>query len=327
MLPMVTVGGLAIALGFTFSDAYSVEQKEGSLAWALNLIGSGVAFQLFVAMLSGFIAFSIADRFGLVPGLIGGMLAQHFGAGFLGGIASGFLAGYLTKFLAEIIQVPDIFKGLKAILILPLLSSLLVGLVMTYLIAPPLYLTLHALTGWLSGMQEVNALLFGMALGTMMAIDMGGPVNKAATTFAIGLLASKIYTPMATVMVAGMTPPLGLAIAAWLLKDRFDTEEREAAGAAFVLGLSFVTEGALPFAARDPLHVIPALIGGSAVGGGLAMFCGVEFLVPHGGLFATVIPAAVTQVSAFFVALTSGILVTVGLLALLKQPRKQAGRA
>ena len=256
MLPVVIAGGLAIALAFAIGGIYAGDQK-GTLAAALSLIGGGTAFHLFVAVLSGFIAFSIADRPGIAPGLVGGMLAQTLGAGFLGGIVSGFLAGYLTKFLADKIKLPSTLEGLKPVLILPFLSTIAVGLLMIYVIAPPVQALNSAMNTWLNGMRGANAVYLGLILGGMMAFDMGGPVNKAAYTFAVGLLASKIYTPMAAVIAAGMTPPLGLALATILFKNRFDLEEREAGGPAFVLGMSFITEGAIPFAAKDPFHVIP----------------------------------------------------------------------
>ena len=236
MLPVVIAGGLAIALAFAIGGIYAGDQK-GTLAAALSLIGGGTAFHLFVAVLSGFIAFSIADRPGIAPGLVGGMLAQTLGAGFLGGIVSGFLAGYLTKFLADKIKLPSTLEGLKPVLILPFLSTIAVGLLMIYVIAPPVQALNSAMNTWLNGMRGANAVYLGLILGGMMAFDMGGPVNKAAYTFAVGLLASKIYTPMAAVIAAGMTPPLGLALATILFKNRFDLEEREAGGPAFVLGL------------------------------------------------------------------------------------------
>jgi PTS system fructose-specific IIC component len=319
MLPVVIAGGLAIALAFAFGGIYAGDQK-GTLAAALSQIGGGTAFHLFVAVLSGFIAFSIADRPGIAPGLVGGMLAQNLGAGFLGGIASGFIAGYLTKFLADKIRLPVTLQGLMPVLILPFLSTISVGLLMIYVVAPPVHGINEALAAWLNGMRGANALLLGVVLGSMMAFDMGGPVNKAAYTFAVGLLASKIYTPMAAVIAAGMTPPLGLALAAWLFKNRFEAEEREAAAPALVLGLSFITEGAIPFAAKDPLRVIPATMMGSATAGALSMVAGVQFLVPHGGVFAALIPGAVTGLGAYLVAILAGTLVTTGALFFLKRP-------
>jgi PTS system fructose-specific IIC component len=319
MLPVVIAGGLAIAVAFALGGIYAGDQK-GTIAAALSQIGGGTAFHLFVAVLSAFIAYSIADRPGIAPGLVGGMLAQNMGAGFLGGILSGFLAGYFTKFLADKIKLPTTLQGLMPVLILPFISTITVGLLMIYVIAPPVGVLNHAMNDWLNGMRGANALVLGVILGAMMAFDMGGPVNKAAYTFAVGLLASKVYTPMAAVIAAGMTPPLGLALASFLFKNRFDREEREAGGAALVLGLSFITEGAIPFAAKDPLRVIPSIMLGSAVAGAISMVCGVQFLVPHGGIFAALIPGAVTNLLAYFVALVVGTLVTTGALFILKRP-------
>jgi fructose PTS system EIIBC or EIIC component len=326
MLPVVIAGGLAIALAFALGGIYAGEQ-EGTLAWALSQIGGGTAFQLFVAVLSAFIAFSIADRPGIAPGLVGGMLAHNLEAGFLGGIASGFLAGYLTRFLAERIRLPTMLEGLKPVLILPFVATLVVGLLMIYVIAPPVQVLNTVMTEWLVSLSGAHAALLGLILGSMMAFDMGGPLNKAAYTFAVGLLASQIYTPMAAVMAAGMTPPLGLAVAVLLFRRRFDLEEREAGGPAAVLGLSFITEGAIPFAAKDPLRVIPALMLGSAVAGALSMVAGVQLLVPHGGIFAVVIPGAVTNLLPYLFAIAAGTLVTAGALFMLKRRLPVAPRA
>jgi PTS system fructose-specific IIC component len=319
MLPLVVAGGLMIALAFALGGIYA-GQQTGTLAAALNQIGGGTAFSLFVAVLSAFIAYSIADRPGIAPGLVGGMLAQSLGAGFLGGIISGFLAGYLTAFLAEKIRLPSSLEGLKPVLILPFLGTLTVGLLMIYVIAPPVQSILNAMTAWLNSLQGTNAVILGIILGAMMAFDMGGPVNKAAYTFAVGLLASQVTAPMAAVMAAGMTPPLGLALAALLFKSRFDAEEREAAGPALVLGLAFITEGAIPFAAKDPFRVIPSLVLGSATAGALSMLWGAQLLVPHGGIFAVLIPGAVANLPLYLVAIAAGALVTTAALLLLKRP-------
>ncbi len=319
MLPMLIAGGLSLALAFAFGGVHAGEQK-GTLPWLLHLIGSGIAFQLFVAVLSGYIAFSIADRPGLAPGLIGGMLAQHLGAGFLGGIASGYMAGYLTKFLSDRIRLPATLESLKPLLILPFLSTLLVGGAMFYLIAPPVQIILDLLTGWLHSMRGVNALWFGIILGILAIVDMGGPINKAATAFVYGMFASKIYTPMAVLMVTGMVPPIGIAIAVWLFRNRFDVEERKAAGSAFVLGLSYITEGAIPYAVKDPLRVIPTIAVAGAVTGAVSMLFSVELLVPHGGIFAVLIPGTVKNLTAFFAALAAGTFTMVALLFILKKP-------
>jgi len=322
MLPVVVAGGLLIALAFAFGGIYAGD-KEGTFGWALMQIGGATAFALFVPVLAGFIAYSIADRPGLTPGLIGGMLASTVGAGFLGGIVAGFIAGYLTQFLNVKIKLPDNLQGLKPVLILPLMSTLIVGLLMIFVIGPPVKVVLNALESWLAGLQEGSALLLGLLLGAMMAFDMGGPVNKAAYTFSVGLLASKIYAPMAAVMAAGMVPPLGLALAATLFKNRFTAEEHEASKAAFVLGISFITEGAIPYAARDPFRVIPSIMVGSAVTGAMSMVFGVHLLVPHGGIFVLLIPNAVTQLLLYVLSIAVGTIVTAGMLLILKKPVKE----
>jgi PTS system fructose-specific IIC component len=321
MLPIVVAGGIMIALAFAFGGIYAYkDEAKGTLAWALFQIGGTSAFALFVPVLSAFIAYSIADRPGIAPGLICGMLATSVGAGFLGGIISGFVAGYLTQFLNERIQLPKNLQGLKPVLILPLVSTLIVGLLMIYVVGPPMKVALTALTDWLKGMQTGSALVLGLILGAMMAFDMGGPVNKSAYTFAVGLLSSSVYAPMAAVMAAGMTPPLGLALAATLFKNRFTPDEQEASSAAFVLGISFITEGAIPYAARDPFRVIPSIMVGSAVTGALSMVLGCQQLVPHGGIFVLPIPNAVTNLGGYLVALIVGTLVTTGMLYVLKRP-------
>jgi fructose PTS system EIIBC or EIIC component len=249
--------------------------------------------------------------------MIGGVLAANLGAGFLGGIIAGFIAGYATNWLNKAINLPRNLAGLKPILILPLLGSLIVGLLMVYVIGTPVSAALNALTEWLRGLQNSSALVLGIILG---AFDMGGPVNKAAYTFAVGLIASQVYQPMAAVMAAGMTPPLGLALASILFKNRFTADEREAGKAAAVLGVSFITEGAIPFAARDPFRVIPSIMFGSAVTGALSMIFGNELRVPHGGIFVLPIPNAVTNLGMYVVAILAGTLVTAGVLYLLKRP-------
>lgn len=319
MLPLVVAGGLLIALAFAVGGLDAGKQ-EGTLAWALMTIGGGTAFSLYVPVLAAFIAWSIADRPGLTPGLIGGMLAMTLGAGFLGGIAAGFLAGYVTKWLSTHIRLTENLEGLKPVLILPLLSTLVAGLVMIYVVGPPVKGLLTALTNWLNGMQETSAVVLGVLLGAMMAFDMGGPVNKAAYTFAVGLLASRVYGPMAAVMAAGMTPPLGLALAATLFKSRFTPEERDAGKAAAVLGISFITEGAIPFAARDPLRVIPCLVAGSAVTGAISLAAGVRLMVPHGGVFVLLIPHAVQPLIPYLLAIVAGTLVTAAALWVARRP-------
>jgi PTS system fructose-specific IIC component len=322
MLPIIVAGGIMIALSFAFGGKQisAAGYPEGSLAWALMLIGGGTAFALYVPILSAFIAYSIADRPGIAPGLIGGMLATTVGAGFLGGIISGFLAGYLTLALNHYIQLPKNLQGLKPILILPFLATAIVGLVMIYVAGPPMKTVTTGLTNWLASMQTGSAVILGLILGAMMAFDMGGPVNKSAYTFAVGLLASHVNAPMAAVMAAGMTPPLGLALATTLFKNRFTAEEQEASGAAWVLGISFITEGAIPFAARDPFRVIPSLMVGSAITAALSMAFGCQLMVPHGGVFVLFIPGAVANLGGYLIAIVVGMVVTAGMLFALKRP-------
>ncbi|NWK78847.1 fructose-specific PTS transporter subunit EIIC [Aquitalea sp. LB_tupeE] len=324
MLPFVTAGGIMIALAFALGGIYAFDDAhKGTLAWALFQIGAKSAFALMVPILAGYISYSIANRPGITPGMVGGMLAASLGSGFLGGIAAGFIAGYGTDFLNKKIQLGRNLDGLKPVLILPVLGSLLVGLLMIYVIGTPVAGLLAMLTDALKSMQGSSALLLGAILGAMMAFDMGGPVNKAAYAFATGLIASQVYTPMAAVMAAGMTPPLGIALATKLFADRFTADEREAGKAAGVLGISFISEGAIPFAARDPLRVIPSLMVGSAVTGAISMAMGVELKVPHGGVFVLPIPNAVTNLGAYLVALVVGTVLTAVMLRVLKKPLAQ----
>lgn len=321
MLPFVVAGGLLIALAFAFGGIYAYDDAHrGTLAHALFEIGGKAALVLMVPALAGWLAYSIADRPGIAPGMIGGLVAANLGAGFLGGIAAGFIAGYGTDWLNRKIRLPRNLEGLKPVLILPVLGTLLTGLSMIYVVGGPVAEALAALTAWLRGMQGSSALLLGLLLGGMMAFDMGGPVNKAAYAFSTGLLASEVYSPMAAAMVGGMTAPLGVALATRLFADRFTAEEREAGSAAGVLGLAFVTEGAIPFAARDPLRVIPSLVLGSAVAGAISMVVGAELKVPHGGVFVLPIPNAVTHLGGYVAALLVGTVLTAVALRILKKP-------
>ncbi|AKK63752.1 fructose-specific PTS transporter subunit EIIC [Xanthomonas oryzae pv. oryzicola] len=321
MLPFVTAGGLLIALAFALGGIYAGDDAhQGTLAWSLFQIGAKAGFTLMVPALAGYIAYSIADRPGIAPGMIGGLVAANLNAGFLGGIIAGFIAGYGVAALNRYITLPRNLEGLKPVLILPVLGTLLVGLAMMYVFGQPVADLLAWLTAWLRGMQGSSALLLGLLLGGMMAFDMGGPVNKAAYAFSTGLIASQVYTPMAAAMVAGMTPPLGIALATWVFRNRFTAEERGSATAAGVLGLAFVTEGAIPYAARDPLRTIPALVIGSAVAGAISMTAGAELKAPHGGIFVLLIPNAVTHLLNYVLALVVGVVVTAIALRLLKKP-------
>ncbi|MGY2046870.1 PTS fructose transporter subunit IIC [Methylobacterium sp. JK268] len=320
MLPFVVAGGLLIALAFA-AGGIDAMTKPGTLAQALGEIGAKGAFALIVPVLAGYIAFSIADRPGLAPGMIGGMLAANLQAGFLGGIAAGFIAGYTARFLNARIRLPRNLEGLKPVLILPLLATLVTGLLMVFVVGVPVAAALAALTGFLKSMQGASAVVLGLVLGAMMAADMGGPINKAAYASAAALISTGVCAPMAAVMIAGMTPPLGLALATRLFPGRFSPAEREAGPAAAVLGAAFITEGAIPFAAADPLRVIPAIVAGSATAGAVALGLGVELKVPHGGIFVLPIPNAVTNLPGAVLALLAGTVVTALAVGALKRRR------
>lgn len=317
MLPMVVAGGLIIALSFVFGiDAF---KEKNTLAAALMDIGGGSAFALMIPVLAGYIAFSIADRPGLTPGLVGGMLASTTGAGFLGGIVAGFIAGYAAKLLAEKVSLPQSMEALKPILIIPFVATLLTGLAMIYVVGGPVAGIMEALTNFLNNMGSESAILLGLLLGAMMCFDLGGPVNKAAYAFGVGLLASQSYAPMAAIMAAGMVPALGMGLATFIAKNKFEASEREAGKASFVLGMCFISEGAIPFAAKDPMRVIPSCMVGGALTGALAMLFGAKLMAPHGGLFVLFIPNAITPVFLYLVAIVAGTAVTGISYALLKQ--------
>ena len=307
MLPIVVAGGLLIALSFVFGiEAF---KEEGSMAAALMKIGGASAFALMVPVMAGFIAYSIADRPGLAPGLIGGMLASSIGAGFLGGIAAGFIAGYTAKAIADNVKLPQTMEALKPILIIPFLASLITGLVMIYVVGTPIASIMKGLTDFLTGMSGANAILLGVILGAMMCFDLGGPVNKVAYVFGTGLLASNPNVPslpMAAVMAAGMVPAIGMGIATFVARNKFIDSEREAGKASFVLGLCFISEGAIPFAARDPMRVIPSTMAGGALAGALSMLFGCGLMAPHGGLFVLLIPGAISNALMYIVAIAAG---------------------
>lgn len=309
MLPLIVAGGLLIAIAFAFDINANAEANAETFAGRLFSIGSG-AFSLFLPVLAGYISYSIADRPGLAPGLIGGYLAGQVNTGFLGAILAGFLAGYATRYLATHITLPQTLQGLKPVLILPLSATIIVGLGMYYVIGEPISWLQDQLTSALEDMQGSNAALLGAVLGAMMAFDMGGPLNKVAYAFSVGLIESGVREPMAAVMVAGMTPPLALALATVLFRERWLPEEREAGKAASVLGLAFITEGAIPFAARNPARIIPALMVGSAVAGALSMAFDAASIVPHGGIVNLFVPGAITSPAGWAVALVAGTLVS-----------------
>ncbi|UQY42930.1 PTS fructose transporter subunit IIBC [Mixta hanseatica] len=325
MLPMVVAGGLSIALSFAFG--ITAFKEQGTLAAALMQIGGGTAFALMVPVLAGFIAFSIADRPGLTPGLIGGMLASSINAGFLGGIIAGFIAGYAAKFLSSKVKLPQSMEALKPILIIPLVASLITGLLMIYVVGTPVAKIMEGLTHWLGNMGTANAVLLGAILGGMMCADMGGPINKVAYAFGVGLLSSQTYAPMAAIMAAGMVPPLAMGVATLLARRKFNKGQQEGGKAALVLGLCFISEGAIPFAARDPMRVLPCCIVGGAVTGAISMMVGAKLMAPHGGLFVLLIPGAITPVLGYLLAIVVGTVLAGVSYAVLKRPEAELAKA
>lgn len=319
MLPIVVAGGLLIAISFMFGiEAFKDENLAFGIPKALMDIGGGSAFKLIIAVFAGYVAYSIADRPGLAVGLIAGMLTSTAGAGILGGIVAGFLAGYVVKMLNMLIQLPPTFASLKPILILPFFGSLIVGMLMLYAINPPVVALNESLTTWLNGLGATNNLVLGLILGAMMCIDMGGPINKAAYIFGTGLLASGVNIPMASVMAAGMVPPIGMAIATWIAKHKFDQNEKNAGNAGFVLGLCFISEGALPFVAADPFRVIISSVIGGAVAGAYSGYFSIGLPAPHGGIFVVLLTSNPIQ---YILAISIGSIVT-GLLYSFLKPKR-----
>lgn len=322
MLPFVVGGGLLIAISFIFGINASDpnDPSYNPIAGALMTIGSANAFQLMIPVLAGFIAMSIADRPGLAPGMIGGLMATTGGAGFLGGLIAGFLAGYVVLLLKKVFSgLPSSFEGLKPVLIYPFIGILITGAIM-YVLVGPLKFVMDGLTSWLEGLGTGNLIVLGLILGGMMSIDMGGPINKAAFTFGIAMIDAGNYAPHAAIMAGGMTPPLGLALATTLFKNKFTKQEREAGKTAYFMGASFITEGAIPFAAADPGRVIPSAVIGSAVTGALTMLFGIGLPAPHGGIF--VIPFVNGSWALYVLAIIIGTIITALLVGFLKKPIK-----
>lgn len=320
MLPFVVSGGILIALAFLF-DNYEIDPKHfGSntpLAAFLKSIGDA-AFGFMLPVLAGYIAYSIGDRPALVVGFVGGFLAKAGDAGFLGALLAGFISGYLVVFLKKLFdKLPKSLDGIKPILLYPLFGTLLIGIVMTFIVIPPVTLINKAMIGFLQHLGGSSKILLGLVLGAMMAIDMGGPINKAAYVFGVASLDAGQFEIMAAVMAGGMVPPLGIALATTFFKNRFTKEEVEAGKANYVMGLSFVTEGAIPFAAADPIRVIPSCVLGSAIAGALSMFFNASLRAPHGGIF--VVPV-VSHPIGYLIAILVGSLVAMLALAIIKKP-------
>lgn len=329
LIPFVAAGGLLIALSFALGGYKIVDAPlvtdhfdAGSVAgWAALMFQIGsAAFKFLVPVLAGFIAFAMADRPAIAPGFVGGAIAVTVGAGFLGGLVAGLLAGGVVMALKRV-QVPKAVRGIMPVVVYPLLGSIVVGVLMYVVVGKPMAAATTGLTNWLNSLSGVSAVLLGALLGLMMAFDMGGPVNKAAYTFAVGGLttgATASLQIMAAVMAAGMVPPLALALASTVRKKLFTEAERENGRAAWLLGASFITEGAIPFAAADPFRVIPSIMLGSAVTGSLSMAFGATLRAPHGGIF--VLPLIGSPLL-FVVALLAGTGVATAAVILLKQLR------
>ncbi|MFS0882696.1 PTS fructose transporter subunit IIABC [Bacillus sp. 7586-K] len=321
MLPFVVGGGILIALSFMFGIHASDPNHESynAFAAALNTIGGGNAFGLMIPVLAGFIALSIADRPGLAPGMVGGFMAAQGGAGFLGGLIAGFLAGYVIVLLKKLLSgLPASLEGIKPVLLYPVLGIFSVGMIMYFVVNKPVSELNLLISDFLGGLGTGNLVLLGLILGGMMAIDMGGPINKAAFTFGIAMIDAGNFAPHAAVMAGGMVPPLGIALATTIFRNKFTKREREAGITCYIMGASFITEGAIPFAASDPARVIPSVVAGSAVAGALAMFFGNGLRAPHGGAF--VIPLVEGNPVLYFVAIVIGAIVTAILLGILKKP-------
>ena len=322
MLPFVIAGGIIIALSFAFGITASDPKSDdyNVLAGALSTIGGGTAFAMMVPALGAGIASSIAGKAGFAPGIVAGLLAANGGSGFLGGMIGGLLAGYMTDLLANKINVKKQFAAIYQLIVVPLVSILVIGLAMVFLIDKPIAWVLDALTSWLNGLGNTSGLMFGLLIGVMMAADMGGPINKSISTFSIGLMSAGVNAPIAACMAAGMTPPLGLALATILFKNKFTKEERTSGQSCWILGASYITEGAIPFAVADPIRVIPSLMLGSATAAGISMAAGVTSMAPHGGIWVMLIPNVMNNLPMYLLAIVAGTLVTAVAVGLLKKP-------
>lgn len=317
MLPFVIGGGILLAISFLF-ERFTGENS--AIFTFLNNLGSD-AMSFLIPILAGYIAFSVADRPALMPGMVAGLMASR-GAGFIGGLIGGFIAGYIVNFIKKLCKnLPKSVEGLKPMLIYPVFGLLITGLIM-YLLVDPIFSGINtAINNWLMNMSGSNRILLGALLGAMMAIDMGGPINKAAYAFAIGVFTDTgIGSYMAAVMVGGMVPPIAIALACSLFKNKFTEKEKETKITNFILGLSFITEGAIPFAASEPHSVIPSVAIGSAVAGAIVGAFNVESPAPHGGVF--VLPAMSTLNQAIFFLLAVAIGSVVGALLLGKLKKK-----
>ncbi|MCH4166410.1 MAG: fructose-specific PTS transporter subunit EIIC [Megasphaera sp.] len=328
MLPFVIGGGILIALAFLFDMQNAGNANFGSgtpLAAFLKNVG-GLSFSMMMPILAGFIAMSIGERPALMPGLVGGFLATTGGSGFFGALFAGFIGGFLILFLKKIFaHIPQALEGTKPILIYPVLGLVLMGIIMTYIINPPTAMFNVWLSDTLNSMTTSSRIILGLILGGMMSIDFGGPINKAAYVFGTASLMSASGQAvssgiMASVMIGGMVPPIAIAIAMIIFKAKFTKKERQSTITNFIMGLSFITEGAIPFAASDPLHVIPSCAIGSAIAGALSMFFNCTLPAPHGGIF---VFGVVTNWPMYFVSLIIGAVIAAVILGVIRKRPEQ----
>lgn len=317
MIPIVVIGGVLIALSIALSG---VEAGKGAVVTNpvfKNMLDIGVAaFSMMVPVLAGFIAYGIADRPGIAPGLVGGVLAANLKAGFLGGIVAGFIAGYVARWIKGW-QVPLSLKPIMPIFVIPLLSALVVGGLMIYVVGTPIAGLMEAMTSGLKAMGQGNAVLLSLVMGAMIAFDMGGPVNKVAFLFGAAMIGEGVYTVMGPVAVAICIPPLGMGVATLLAPKKYSEMEREAGYGALAMGMIGITEGAIPFAAGDPIRVIPSIVVGSAIGAAVAAMFGVGDHAPHGG---PIVLPVVDNPIMFIVAILIGVGVTAFMVNMLKKP-------
>ena len=320
MLPFVVGGGILIAFSFMFGINASNpnDPSYNYFAKLLNDIGGGNAFFLMVPVMAAFIGMSIADRSGFAPAMVGGLISLNSGGGFLGGLIGGFLGGYITLLLKKVFnKLPESLDGIKPVLLYPLFGIFITGAIMYLFIVNPIAAINTGISNFLKNLGTGNLILLGALLGAMMSTDMGGPINKAAFTFGIAMIASGQYAPHAAVMAGGMVPPLGIALATTIFRNKFSADERDAGKTCYVMGLSFITEGAIPFAASDPIRVIPSCMIGAAISGALTMAFHIELRAPHGGIF--VLPIVNNPIM-YLLAIVVGSVITAIILGFIKKP-------
>jgi len=321
MIPLVVASGLCMAIAKVLGGPL-VGDAEGTIPWYINSIG-GIGMNLVVPMICAYVAYSIADRLGIAPGLVCGAICVQIKAGFIGGIIAAFLVGYTVLFLKKYLKVPKAMQGLLPVMLIPLLTTLFVGLILYLFIGMPIAWMQENILAAMKGMQGGSRFVMGSLIGGMMGFDLGGPINKTASLFCNALMVEGYYDAAAAKIIGGMTPPLGVALAVFIWKEKkFSRTEIEAGKAALPLGLCFITEGVLPFALADPLRVIPATMLGSAVSSGLSVLWGCTSSVPHGGIFVVPIMGNPMQ---FMLALLIGTIVTATVLSILKPNLKEKG--